>query len=303
MKKENTIRLVLLLFVLALMSITQNSCQLLSTSWWKQDARIDDFVNLKIKKIILCAPDDEDIQEWTPLLTVSDPNKISKIVDALKKARRIEMACWGNKLKIITTSKKFIMDICSNDEMAYGNHFESKELLKLLKEYGLPKPKEIVRPTSGDISRRVSFGDPNKIIICKPDYNNVGQWISLIEITEPEKISRVVEALKDIRIFECFLKLADRSRGIKVVTEDKRFVMDFDTNLDEAFGIYSKAKEFLQLLEEYGLPKLANLNVVLVFKERSLVIFLSEPSKAIETRQRLQELLQRRLKEKEPNSN
>lgn len=117
---------------------------------WQYDITLDKFFMddecLRIEKIIICTPDDDEPDDWTPLLEISGPEKIKKAVEALETARRGFMPAWSNRMKIITENKKFIMKFDCNDKIAYGTHWESKEFRDLLREWGFPEPKPSYSP-------------------------------------------------------------------------------------------------------------------------------------------------------------
>jgi len=135
------------IFILIGQSYFISGCQCLNqrNNSWIYDLTLDDFFMdfecLKVEKIIICTPDDNDPDEWTTLFEISEPEKISMALEALKTSRRGFMPAWLEKMKIITKHKKFIMDFDWDTETAYGTHWESKQFRNLLREWGFSRPK------------------------------------------------------------------------------------------------------------------------------------------------------------------
>jgi len=140
---------------------------------WQYDITLDKFFMddecLRIEKIIICTPDDDEPDDWTPLLEISGPEKIKKAVEALETARRGFMPAWSNRMKIITENKKFIMKFDCNDKIAYGTHWESKEFRDLLREWGFPEPKPSYSPQGHEkVPRKIWRGQQlfSKLCFC-----------------------------------------------------------------------------------------------------------------------------------------
>lgn len=149
-KKSKIILVSLLIFT----SLVLTSCkrQEPTETTWIQDAQLDDFLDLKIEKITVCTPtpDDDDIEKWTVIFEISDPEKIKKLVEALEKAERIERACWPGKMKIITSKGKYTMNFDFDDEVVCGDHFESKEAWELLNQWGFFDVRKLPSPPGFD---------------------------------------------------------------------------------------------------------------------------------------------------------
>ena len=111
---------------------------------WIYDATLDEFFmeleSMQVKKIIICTPDDDNPDNWTTLYEISEPERVKKVIEALRDAKRGFMPAWLDKMKVITESKKYIMNFQCDNDKCYGDHWVSKEFRKLLRQWGFPEP-------------------------------------------------------------------------------------------------------------------------------------------------------------------
>lgn len=294
MNEKYTIKTFIIFISIFLILILHNSCKKKSFFEWKENADIDDFAGLDIEKIIICYPDDENekIKDWPVMLEISDSEKIKKVVDVIRKSVKYDCMFAFDKMKIITKHKKFIMniDIDYDGENILGDHFLSRELFTLLKEYGLREPNNYYNRPFPDYKVITHLlGEPNKILICTNDANSLQEWTCLRQIIEPEKIDKIIDILKKTKYF--WMKKSQNKS--KILTKDKKTLMDFNDNNIEVLIDFYDSQDFFQLLRENDSQIPDKINIIVFFAKQPRVIFIYDPSKAMEEKKRLNERMQK----------
>lgn len=89
-----------------------------------------------------------------------------------------------------------------------------------------------------------------KIIICTPDDDNPDDWTTLYEISEPERVKKTVEVLRNAQrgFMPAWLD------KMKIITVDKKYIMHFQCDDEECYGDHWVSKEFRELLRQWGFP-------------------------------------------------